>query len=127
MTEFFETTNHGGVVLMDGSRLTADVVVAADGVGSKSRLLVDPSNKDAPISSSFIVYRVAFPVKPAMEANPLIAKHFAGHKHRSYLYIDPGVHVVLSKSGDDVCWLLTCKVKPLLTQSSCPFFIVLTH
>ncbi|KAA8648032.1 FAD-dependent oxidoreductase [Aspergillus tanneri] len=34
-SEFFEADDHAGVVLSDGRSLTADVVVAADGVGSK--------------------------------------------------------------------------------------------
>src|SRR6478609_1257761 len=61
VSEFFETDDHGGVVLSDGRRLEADVVVAADGVGSKSWALVVGSN-DPPISSGFVLYRVTFPV-----------------------------------------------------------------
>jgi 2-polyprenyl-6-methoxyphenol hydroxylase-like FAD-dependent oxidoreductase len=58
-SEFFETDDHGGVVLSDGRRLTAEVVVAADGVGSKSWTLV-VGNKEPPIGSGFVLYRVTF-------------------------------------------------------------------
>jgi 2-polyprenyl-6-methoxyphenol hydroxylase-like FAD-dependent oxidoreductase len=37
---YFETNHTGGVILDTGKRITADVVVAADGVGSKSREII---------------------------------------------------------------------------------------
>jgi 2-polyprenyl-6-methoxyphenol hydroxylase-like FAD-dependent oxidoreductase len=107
--EFFETNDHSGVVLADGRRFMADIVVAANGVGSTSRAVID-GNKDEPISSGFIVYRIAFPAASALE-NPVIAKEFAGYTDRGFLYIGPGAHIVISKGGDDLCWLLTCKVR----------------
>ncbi|KAF3047955.1 hypothetical protein E8E11_009306 [Didymella keratinophila] len=81
VVEFFETAVAGGVTLENGSKLTTDVVVAADGIGSRSRTL----------------------------ENPIIAKEFAGHQDRGIMYIGPGAHMPISKSGDDICWLLTCK------------------
>ena len=108
-TEFFETADVGGVTLENGHKLTADVVVAADGVGSKSRVILD-GDKAAPISSGFIMYRISFPVGPAL-GNDIISKEFAGHVDRGFLYIGPGAHMIVSKSGDDLCWLLTCKVR----------------
>jgi hypothetical protein len=27
------------------------------------------------------------------------------------MYIGPGAHIIISKSGNDMCWLLTCKVR----------------
>ncbi|KAF7169116.1 hypothetical protein CNMCM5623_001924 [Aspergillus felis] len=74
--EYFETDTHGGVVLADGQRLTADIVVAADGVGSKSWPLV-LGQKDKPTSSGFACYRATFPAGPALE-NPIIAKEPRG-------------------------------------------------
>lgn len=113
-SEYFEGDDHGGVVLSDGRRLTADVVVAADGVGSRSWALVVGS-RDPPISSGFVMYRVTFPVASAL-GNPVIAAELAGYQDRGYLYAGPGAHMVICKSGDDVCWLLTRKVRfcPLL-------------
>ncbi|KAG2418549.1 hypothetical protein HFD88_001650 [Aspergillus terreus] len=106
-SEFFETDDHGGVVLSDGRRLTADVVVAADGVGSKSRALVVGSN-DPPISSGFVLYRVTFPVAPALE-NPVIAAELGGFNDRTFLHAGPGAHIVTCKTADEICWLLTRK------------------
>lgn len=106
--EYFEGDDYAGVVLSDGRRLTADVVVAADGVGSKSWALVVGSH-DPPISSGFVLYRVTFPVASALE-NPVIAAELAGYKGRAFLYAGPKAHIVICKSSDDVCWLLTCRV-----------------
>jgi 2-polyprenyl-6-methoxyphenol hydroxylase-like FAD-dependent oxidoreductase len=108
-SEFFETESHGGVVLSDGRTIKADVVVAADGVGSKSWALVVGS-KEPPISSGFVLYRVTFPVAPALE-NPVIAKEFEGFKDRAFLHADPGAHIVTCKSAKDICWLLTRRVR----------------
>ncbi|KAF4231529.1 hypothetical protein CNMCM8980_005233 [Aspergillus fumigatiaffinis] len=104
-SEFFETDDHGGVALSDGRRLTAEVVVAADGVGSKSWALV-VGKKEAPIGSGFVLYRVTFPVAPALE-NPVIAAEFEGFKDRAFLHAGPGAHIVTCKSAEDICWLLT--------------------
>jgi 2-polyprenyl-6-methoxyphenol hydroxylase-like FAD-dependent oxidoreductase len=105
-TEFLETSGSGGVTLENGHKLTADVVVAADGVVSKSRAVVD-GNQAAPISSGFIMFRISFPVGPALK-NHMIAKEMAGHVDRGFLYIGPGAHMIVIKGGDDLCWLLTC-------------------
>lgn len=107
-SEYFEADDHGGVVFRDGRRLIADVVVAADGVGSKSWALVVGS-KESPISSGFVLYRVTFPASPALE-NPVIAAEFEGYKDRAFLHAGPGAHIVTCKSAKDICWLLTRRV-----------------
>jgi 2-polyprenyl-6-methoxyphenol hydroxylase-like FAD-dependent oxidoreductase len=107
-SEFFEADDYGGVILSDGRSLTADVVVAADGVGSKSWALVVGS-KEPPISSGFVLYRVTFPAAPALE-NPVIAKEFKDFKDRALLHAGPGAHIVTCKSANDICWLLTRRV-----------------
>ena len=114
-SEFFEADDHGGVALSDGRRLTADVVVAADGVGSKSWALVT-GNKESPISSGFVLYRVTFPVAPALK-NPVIAAELEGFKDRAFLHAGPGAHIVTCKCGDDICWLLTRRVILLACQN----------
>lgn len=110
-TEYFETENCGGVVLADGRRLTADVVVAADGVGSKSWPLV-LGYKEQAISSGFALYRATFPVGPVLE-NPIIAKEYEGFKNRISVYIGPGVHVVVGKTEKQICWVMTRAVSEI--------------
>jgi 2-polyprenyl-6-methoxyphenol hydroxylase-like FAD-dependent oxidoreductase len=107
-SDFFEEGDHAGVILSDGRKLTADVVVAADGVGTKSWASVVGS-KETPISSGFIMYRVTFSAALAL-ANPVLAKEFEGFKDRSFLHAGPGAHVVTCKSENDICWLLTRRV-----------------
>jgi 2-polyprenyl-6-methoxyphenol hydroxylase-like FAD-dependent oxidoreductase len=116
-SEFFEADDHGGVVLSDGRRLMADVVVAADGVGSKSWALVIGS-KEPPTSSGFVLYRVTFPVAPVLE-NPVIAAELEGFKDRAFLHAGSGAHIVTCKSAKDICWLLTRRVCILACQSLC--------
>jgi len=55
-----------GVVLDDDSTLKADIVVAADGVGTKSCNLVS-GHKIAAYPSGLSILRTAFPVEMAME------------------------------------------------------------
>lgn len=108
LSEYVETQDHGGAILVDGRRLTADLVVAADGIGSKSWALV-LGKKYAPISSGFVLYRVTFPAAPALK-NPVIAKELKECRDRAFLHAGPGAHVVSCKSGDDICWLMTCRI-----------------
>ncbi|RYN46115.1 hypothetical protein AA0118_g12679 [Alternaria tenuissima] len=107
VVEFIESDNEAGVVLEGGDRLVADVVVAADGVGSKSRDLMD-GNKAAPISSGFVMYRCTYPAE-LLTKSPTTAKEFAGKDEEGFLYIGPGTHVVLHQFRGDFCYLLTTK------------------
>lgn len=87
---YFEIEDHGGVELADGCKLTADIVVAADGIGSKSWHLV--GEKTALISSGFVLYRFTFPAAPALE-NRIIRKEFEGVGDRGILHAGPGAHM----------------------------------
>lgn len=76
VTEYFEDVSRrrAGVVVKDGSRYEADVVVAADGVRSKSWPLV--AGEPVPArSSGAAIFRVAYPVELAL-ADPMIAERF---------------------------------------------------
>jgi 2-polyprenyl-6-methoxyphenol hydroxylase-like FAD-dependent oxidoreductase len=114
VARYFESQDEklGGVVLSDGRTLTADLVIAADGVGSKSLELVTGKN-EAPISSGFVLYRVTFPAAPALE-NPVIAAELGGgRRDRGLLHAGPGAHVVSCLVGGEICWLMTCRVRIL--------------
>jgi 2-polyprenyl-6-methoxyphenol hydroxylase-like FAD-dependent oxidoreductase len=105
---YFESDEKGGVELSDGSKLEADIVVAADGVGSKSWKLI-LGEKNEPVSSGYALYRVSFPLGPEME-NPIIAKEFEGYEDRVSVHVGPDEHVVIGKSKKEICWVLTHKV-----------------
>lgn len=73
---YFEdvSTGRGGVLLMDGSKCEADLVVAADGVrGSSSSLIVGQSVPAR--SSGSACLRAAYPVESALQ-HPEVSKRF---------------------------------------------------
>jgi 2-polyprenyl-6-methoxyphenol hydroxylase-like FAD-dependent oxidoreductase len=67
VVEYYEdvSSNEGGVVLDDGLRIQADLVVAADGLGTKSGMLISGRNVEAR-SSGYAIFRTAFPVERAL-------------------------------------------------------------
>lgn len=106
--EYMETDDAGVVVLSDGRKLTADVVVAADGVGSRSwKLILDKFEK--PVSSGYAIYRADFPTGDAMK-NPIIAEYFNGAETRMELHFGPNAHGVITKMPHRISWALTHKV-----------------
>jgi 2-polyprenyl-6-methoxyphenol hydroxylase-like FAD-dependent oxidoreductase len=75
VVEYFEDTEKGlgGCVTEDGKRYTADVVIAADGVGSKSQSLVGGQVRAQP--SGRAMWRAAFPIHH-LEKNPEVKEFF---------------------------------------------------
>ncbi|KAK5718236.1 hypothetical protein LTR17_015754 [Elasticomyces elasticus] len=69
VVDYFESSTEGGVELEDGTRLTADIVVAADGIGSKSQRLVGGQVRAK--SSGRAMWRAVFPVD-VLEQNPKV-------------------------------------------------------
>uniref|UniRef100_L2FUI0 FAD binding domain protein n=1 Tax=Colletotrichum fructicola (strain Nara gc5) TaxID=1213859 RepID=L2FUI0_COLFN len=103
--EFFETEDLGGVILSDGRKLTADIVVAADGVGSKSWSLVT-GTKEKPISSGYALYRTSYPAEKALES-PALAEFFKDKREWTSLHIGPGAHFFIGLSPTEFSWGLT--------------------
>jgi 2-polyprenyl-6-methoxyphenol hydroxylase-like FAD-dependent oxidoreductase len=60
-------------IINDGSRYEADVIIAADGVGSKSQRLV--GGQVRAISSGRAMWRAAFPIEH-LDKNPKVKEHF---------------------------------------------------
>ncbi|ETS85303.1 hypothetical protein PFICI_03328 [Pestalotiopsis fici W106-1] len=105
--DFFETPEHGGIHLADGRSVTADVVVAADGVGSKSLRLIRGQH-ETPISSGFALYRTSYPTEVAL-SNPRIASFFGDKREWTSLHIGPGAHFFMGMSPTEFSWGLTHK------------------
>ncbi|KAJ0339371.1 hypothetical protein COL922a_004482 [Colletotrichum nupharicola] len=95
----------GGVILSDGRKLTADIVVAADGVGSKSWSLVTGA-KEKPISSGYALYRTSYPAEKALES-PDLAEFFKDKREWTSLHIGPGAHFFIGLSPTEFSWGLT--------------------
>lgn len=99
------------VVTTTGERFRADIVVAADGVGSKSWQLVQGAKFDVR-SSGFAIYRVAFPTELAHQ-DPLVAQDFAvladGWDDIRF-WLGPDTHAITITSKELTTWVLTHKV-----------------
>ncbi|KAK4553882.1 hypothetical protein LTR86_009057 [Recurvomyces mirabilis] len=110
VASYFEDADggKGGVMLQDGEKITADLVVAADGINTASQELVTGHPVPARPSGSAI-WRVAFPVEVAME-DPVVAERFKLMEDgRSVieLWFGPGMHGVFWRSEDQMSWAIT--------------------
>lgn len=76
VTEYFENpaNSKGGVILSDGTAVESDLIIAADGVGTKSYTIV-PGAEVPARSSGYAMYRTAYPVELAL-ADPIVAAQF---------------------------------------------------
>lgn len=90
--EYFEEEGCAGVVI-DGERIQADGVIAADGIHSAARVHVI-GIKQHPRTSGFAVYRTCFEL--GLLANDPLTKHFAESKEDSFqVWLGPNVHAIL--------------------------------
>ncbi|KAH8198645.1 hypothetical protein TruAng_007186 [Truncatella angustata] len=106
---YFEDVHKGSVLLADGTMIAADIVVAADGVGSSSWELVLEEKAHA-VSSGFAVYRSGFPTAVGLE-NPIIKQFDESLGGEGWVvgFIGPNAHIVISRSQTKIGWLLTHK------------------
>ncbi|ETS78337.1 hypothetical protein PFICI_10399 [Pestalotiopsis fici W106-1] len=105
VTEYYENKGVGGVVLDDGRKMEADVVVAADGIGTKSHKLVNNHDVRAR-SSGWASFRAAFPVERIAEDKELdegLAILDNGHPLVRMMH-GPGVHMIILRTNDIVSW-----------------------
>ncbi|CAI7586740.1 unnamed protein product [Penicillium glandicola] len=112
---YYETDEKGGAIDSTGKKFEADIVFAADGVGSPSWSLIT-GHKDKPITSGYAVYRATFPVGPVLE-NPVVAREYEGLDDRISLYIGHNTHIVIARSKTTISWMLTYKEDGSATES----------
>ena len=74
VVDYHESSNRAGVTLDTGEKIEADVVVAADGVNTKSWKLI-AGEKVVAKSSGWSIYRTSFPVEIALQ-DPLVRERF---------------------------------------------------
>ena len=104
--------NKASVVTDIGDRFEADLVIAADGIGTKS-WPITLGAPEKPKSSGYAVYRTAFPTKIAFQ-NPKVAETFAipeDGEDVGRLYLGPKTHLIILVNKDITTWLLTHQVK----------------
>jgi 2-polyprenyl-6-methoxyphenol hydroxylase-like FAD-dependent oxidoreductase len=103
VTDYFEEGDKAGIVL-NGEKLTADFVIAADGVHSKGRAYVT-GVADKAQKSGFAVYRCWFPLSRVAD-HPL-TKYIADSKADMFaIWIAEDIHAILTTN----VLLQTCTV-----------------
>jgi hypothetical protein len=103
-TSYFEDGDRAGVVLETGERLTADLVVACDGVHSRSWQIVN-GKKHNIVDSGHAVYRSAVPKTHAFK-DPAVAERFAAGRPYMQFQLGPRSHALVFYDGATVCWSL---------------------
>ncbi|KNG44537.1 fad binding domain-containing protein [Stemphylium lycopersici] len=105
--DYFEDEHmgKGGVVLQDGQVRVADVVVAADGLRSRSELLIHGRNT-APRSSGMSIYRTAYPKDVAMR-DAVVQKRWGNKPPIWEYWLGPGMYMGVFVSDDIVSWGFT--------------------
>ncbi|KAF7198547.1 FAD-dependent monooxygenase mdpD [Pseudocercospora fuligena] len=105
VVDYFEEaeTSKAGIIVKDGLRYTADLVVAADGVRSQSWSLVAGQPVPARKSGDAIL-RTSYPVELAL-ADPIIAERFPlTEEGRTVieLWTGPDMHVAMWRNEDEM-------------------------
>jgi 2-polyprenyl-6-methoxyphenol hydroxylase-like FAD-dependent oxidoreductase len=106
ITEYFETETEAGIVV-NGEKVTADCVLACDGVHSKARGFII-GHTGAPHATGYAVYRAWFNGKEARE-NPKTKWITEGNRDKMEVYIGPNVHCIVGtgRRCQDVVWTCT--------------------
>lgn len=119
VVDYYEvvSTARAGAITEAGDRFEGDVVIAADGVGTKSwKSVAGESTK--PRSSGFSVYRVAYPTSVAYQ-DPLVQESFPvnkGDDDSCHVWLGKNTHGIVLVSPEVTTWFLTHKVwLPVLT------------
>ncbi|KAH8881316.1 FAD/NAD(P)-binding domain-containing protein [Thozetella sp. PMI_491] len=107
VVDYFETDNEGGVELEDGTRHTADIVFAAEGVRSRGRKTV-LGYEDKPQSSGYAVFRAWFPADE-LAKNDLTKDLVGKDTHNGWIGEDVHFLVAAVKDGTEVSWVCTHK------------------
>ncbi|KAJ5570611.1 uncharacterized protein N7459_010041 [Penicillium hispanicum] len=109
VVEYYEdaSTAKAGVILEGGEKMEADVVIAADGVGSKSsRITMGHEIPARP--TGFSIYRTAFPVELAT-ADPMIRERFPMPDEgitSGEIWMGDNIHAMFGRSQDEMTWAI---------------------
>ena len=95
----------GGVVLENGESRTADIVVAADGLKSRSEILIAGQHTPSK-SSGMSIFRTAYPRELAMQ-NETVRKRWGDISSVWEYWLGPGMYIGVFFSPDTVSWGFT--------------------
>ena len=109
VTAYTDSSPTPSLTLADGTTLSADLIVAADGIKSLARHLVLGA-RDDPVSSGYACFRAYFEPSPEMRADPAL-NAFLGDQDSVNFWIGPDTHVVQNtlRGGREFNWILTRK------------------
>ncbi|KAK3380972.1 hypothetical protein B0H63DRAFT_545233 [Podospora didyma] len=113
VVDYFEDKMSGkaGVVTDQGERFEADVVIAADGVGSKSQKLV--GGQVRAMKSGRAMWRAAFPIHH-LDKNPEVKEFFKMQKNPANgeeepiirTWLGPGTYAMTLTRSDTMIWIM---------------------
>ncbi|CAA9957408.1 FAD NAD-binding domain-containing protein [Pyrenophora teres f. teres] len=118
VTRYWETEDEGGVELMNGDMLRADMVIAADGIHSKSWKLV--SGKEPEIyPSGLAMFRAAFPIEYAL-ADPSLSEKWTPTAERDKMgfFLSRGSFAIILFGKDTASWVWQHKDNPETSSES---------
>ncbi|KAF8588349.1 monooxygenase [Ramaria rubella] len=109
VTEYWDNEIECGVTV-NGEKLFADVIIAADGVRSKARKLV-LGYDDKPRSSGYAIYRAWFDARECGVDKDPLTSYMCDHGDAFYGWIGRDVHFLASSSsnGQKLSWVITHK------------------
>ncbi|KAJ5809706.1 uncharacterized protein N7503_001924 [Penicillium pulvis] len=120
VVEYYENMgpSTAGVFLESGERLEADVVIAADGIGStSSRITLGHEVRARP--TGFSIYRASCPIDPAL-TNPVFEERFPildNDRPSAQLWMGDNVHALFGRTQDEISWYLTYPNREDSTES----------
>ncbi|KAK3311070.1 uncharacterized protein B0T15DRAFT_60437 [Chaetomium strumarium] len=108
VTSYDDSDPAPSLTLASGETLTADVIVASDGIKSLARPLVLGA-RDDPVSSGYACFRAYFEPSEEMRADPRRNAFLGGDSVN--FWIGPDMHVVQNtlRGGKEFNWILTHK------------------
>lgn len=123
VVDYFEDieNNKAGVVLDDGKKYEADVVIAADGVGSKSQKLVGGQVRAT--SSGRAMWRAAFPVEN-LDKDPEVKEFFKmieGKHPIVRTWLGPDTYALTLTRPDTMIWIMNHDVSGPTALKTCIF------
>ncbi|KJZ71295.1 hypothetical protein HIM_09305 [Hirsutella minnesotensis 3608] len=102
-----ESGKKAGVVLQDGAKLDADLVIAADGIHSQSwKTVLDRQVPARP--SGDAAFRVAYPIEVVHDDAMIGAEYplLDGGRPQTLAYFGPDVQVIVHRTVDEISWAL---------------------
>ena len=115
VTDYFETDTEAGVVV-NGEKMTADCVLAAEGVKSRGRKIV-LGFEDRPKASGYAVYRAWFPANEVAKNEKTKFMVEKGDSHNGWIGEDKHFLVASVKKGTEISWVLTHKDEADIDES----------